>query len=57
MCEKCDELKNDDYDPCNDTKDYDAVCENCLMDIEEEEEAEYQSMKKEYLKEKGKDKL
>lgn len=37
-CDNCNELKDDDWSPCSDTKTMDWVCEDCLPEVEEEED-------------------
>ena len=35
LCEKCDEMKDADYDPPTECGDMNLVCTNCMEEIEE----------------------
>ena len=36
ICDKCDEHKDDDYDPPISTEDYELLCVDCSLEEEEE---------------------
>ena len=40
LCEKCDEMKDADYDPPAECGDMNLVCTNCMEEIEDEKESE-----------------